>query len=130
MKKTFVFLSLSFIAVLCTLYLIQKHSSFSLFKQLDAIYIFHLLYSIVLCWVLYFISKTKRFEPLLGFFYIASFILKGILFFSIFGNTLFNGVSLSNQEALLLLLPLFIALTFEVLFVVKILSRLGASKNA
>tara|TARA_R110000868_G_scaffold243187_1_gene499129 strand:+ start:951 stop:1262 length:312 start_codon:yes stop_codon:yes gene_type:complete len=98
----------------------QKSISF----PLKAVYLFHAIFSTVICVLFLFLAKTKKFKDQLGFIYLGTLFLKIIFFAIIFHNLIFNNLVLSTLERVSLLIPVVLFLSFEVLFVSKILKRL------
>tara|TARA_R110002050_G_scaffold77636_3_gene165636 strand:+ start:5780 stop:6172 length:393 start_codon:yes stop_codon:yes gene_type:complete len=85
--------------------------------------LFFTISSLVICFHLKFFSLKKSLQPQLGFIYLPTLFIKGILFFIIFQSSVFGLDVLSIVERLNLLIPLFLFLGLEVYFVVKIISK-------
>jgi hypothetical protein len=68
-----------------------------------------------------FFSNIKSLEPLLGYIYLPTLFIKGILFYLVFKDSVFNIEDLTITERLWLLIPFLIYLFIEVLFIIKIL---------
>lgn len=96
---------------------------------LQDIYIFNTVFSLVLCFVLAALNRTQKFADQLGFLYLASVVLKALVFLIVFNPYLFNGESFTNSEAVSLLIPLFLSLIFEVFFISRLLSEKRVAKN-
>lgn len=129
MSKRLLFITILFLLVLIIAYIIEQQLVIISFLNIELNYVFHLIYSLGICYTLYFLSRKEKYSASIGLFYMASFLLKAVLFFILFGGAIFNKVSLSNQQALSLLLPLFLSLTFEVVFLINILSKKDTTKN-
>ena len=97
--------------------------------SLSGIYIFHALASLLICSSLYKLNATKKYKEQLGFIYLASVVVKAILFLIVFRELLFDERSLTNLEAISLLSPLFLGLFFEVFFISKLLKKTTKIKN-
>lgn len=91
--------------------------------DLKEVYVFNVLFSIVLALQLLILSKTPKFTGQIGFLYLVSVVLKAALFCWIFREMLFSENGLSKFEAANLLIPLFLALFFEVIFMTKMLKN-------
>ena len=85
--------------------------------------LFFAIASIVICLHLKFFSFFKKLQPQLGFIYLPTLFIKGILFFIIFKSPIFGLVDLTTTERLNLLIPLLLFLGLEVFFVVKIITK-------
>lgn len=77
----------------------------------------------VICLTLLILETKEKFKPQLGFIYLPTLFIKGVLFFLIFQNTVFSIVDLTIEEKLHLIIPLFIFLTLEVIFVSKVINK-------
>ncbi|MEJ1221532.1 DUF6168 family protein [Sediminicola sp. 1XM1-17] len=92
---------------------------------LFGIYLFHALFSFLICATFHFLSNTERFAGQLGFIYLGSLLLKLLLFVLIFKGPLFQKEEDSLAERISLLVPVFLFLFFEVIIIIKILGRTG-----
>ena len=97
------------------------HLELNLSFSIDKIYLFHAVFSALICMNLRVISTVDKLFPQLGFIYLSTLVLKLILFSLFFYTPLFTVVSFSMAEKLSLFLPLFIFLLTEAIFVLKIL---------
>lgn len=133
MSRFFVSASLLFIGGLLLLFIIHKMSIGALEERaslsLAEIYVFHGVVSIALCGILVQARERTRFTDHLGYIYLMSVAVKAVLFFLVFNKAIFSSHSFSNQEAITMLLPLFLALLFEVFFVSKLLKKKPKLKN-
>ena len=91
--------------------------------SIDKIYLFHAVFSALICLNLRVISTVDKLSPQLGFIYLSTLVLKLILFALFFKIPLFTVVSFSFAEKISLFFPLFIFLLTEAIFVLKILNQ-------
>lgn len=80
--------------------------------------------SLIICVHLKFFSTIKKLQPQLGFIYLPTLFIKGVLFFIMFKSSVFNLDVLSTTERLNLIIPLFLFLGLEVYFIVKIIRKI------
>lgn len=91
--------------------------------SLQKVYLFHLVFSLVICSnFLVFSTATKVFEQL-GFIYLGTILLKLILFSIIFHKTIFSEEGLPFSARLSLFIPMLVFLLTETVFVTKILKK-------
>lgn len=133
MIKTITVYLVSFL-VLCFLsYYIHSNSFVDFSKTspipLDALYLFHTLFTFLLTLVLSIVLFSKKLEGQLGFLYLASMVLKIILFCIVFKADIFTTQSFTNSQSLNLLIPMALALFFEILFLSKLLNKWSTTKN-
>ncbi|MCL7762179.1 DUF6168 family protein [Polaribacter sp. Z014] len=103
-------------------YFIENHHII-LPYSLKKIYIFHLVFSLLICSnFLIFSTVDKVFEQL-GFIYLGTILLKLTLFSAIFYKSIFTEAGLSFYARLSLFIPMIIFLLTEALFVAKILKK-------
>ncbi len=81
--------------------------------------------SLLICIHFQFFSLIKNLETQLGFIYLPTLFIKGILFYLAFKDSVFNIEILNTTERLSLLIPILLFLGLEVFFVVKIISKMG-----
>lgn len=93
--------------------------SFSLLK----VYLFHLVFSLLICVNFKFLSVVDKISDQLGFIYFVVLTIKIILFCIIFYQSVFTGERLSNTAAISLIIPMMLFLSVEVFFLVKILNE-------
>lgn len=87
-------------------------------------YIFFGAFTLILCIVFSFLYRTRKFKDQIGFLYLLSVALKIIFFCIIFNERLFiEASSLSNNEAINLLIPMSLMLIAEVFFISKLLNK-------
>ena len=97
--------------------------------QIEALYLFHSIFTFLLTFVLSLLIVNHKFKDQIGFLYLASMVLKLILFCVFFKSHIFNQNSFTNTESANLLIPMTLMLFFEILFLSKLLNRFGALKN-
>jgi len=97
--------------------------------SLEKMYLFHAFFSGLICVNLRFASSVDNLHSQVGFLYLGTFIVKLILFTVIFYNPIFTIDSLTFTERISLLIPLFIFLSTEVIFVVQILNKNDKKTN-
>jgi len=91
--------------------------------SLQKVYLFHLVFSLVICSnFLVFSTAAKVFEQL-GFIYLSTILLKLILFSIIFHKTIFSEEGLPFSARLSLFIPMLVFLLTETVFVTKILKK-------
>ena len=66
-------------------------------------------------------SNIKKLQSQLGFIYLPTLFIKGVLFFIIFKSSLFNSETLTITERFHLLIPFLLFLALEVFFITQIL---------
>ncbi len=96
--------------------------------SITAVYVFHTLFSFLLCSIFLVLGTSEKWQSQLGFLYLGALIFKVLLFSAIFSSTLFGEEVLTHTEKLSLLIPVFIFLVPEVYFISRILSEID-SKN-
>ncbi|ALM08419.1 hypothetical protein SB49_11800 [Sediminicola sp. YIK13] len=87
------------------------------------IYLFHGIFSLIICASFQILSSYEKFASQLGFIYLGTFLLKLLLFAIIFNGLLFNNEANSLTNKISLLAPVFIFLLFEVIIIAKILGK-------
>ena len=91
--------------------------------SLQKVYLFHLVFSLVICTkFLVFSIVSKVFEQL-GFIYLGTILLKLILFSLVFNKTIFSEEGLPFSARLSLFIPMLVFLLTEAVFVTKILKK-------
>ncbi|WP_158657109.1 DUF6168 family protein [Maribacter cobaltidurans] len=88
---------------------------------LEKAYVFHFFFSLVLVVAFQFLSKVKKLVAQLGFLYIATLVFKIVVFTAIFYPQLMGDQPLPHFYRAMILIPIFIFLTLEVIFVSKII---------
>ena len=87
--------------------------------------VFLAIISLLICIHFQLFSLIKNLETQLGFIYLPTLFIKGILFYLAFKDSVFNIEILNTTERLSLLIPILLFLGLEVFFVVKIISKMG-----
>ena len=90
------------------------------FKASDVFFSFS---SYAICLHLLLFSRIEKLRPQLGFIYLPTLFIKGILFYVIFKDSIFSIDNLTLIERLNLLIPLLIFLILEVYVVAKIINK-------
>jgi len=86
------------------------------------IYIYHFVFSLTICLSFTLLATHKKVVAQLGFIYLGTTMLKFALFaFVFYGSVL--GQTLSKRESFILLIPLFLFVITEVIFIAKILNK-------
>lgn len=91
--------------------------------SLKKVYLFHLGFSLLICTNFLLFSTVDKIFEQLGFIYLATIMLKLVLFCIIFYKPIFTEEKLSLASRLSLFIPLIIFLLTEVVFVAKILKK-------
>lgn len=120
-----------YILVFTTLFLIGfythsfllNNAAHKLAFSLEKIYLFHAFFSAIICINLRLAATVDKISSQIGFIYLWTLIIKLILFLVFFYNPLFTKDSFSFVEKISLLIPLFLFLLTEVIFVAKILNQ-------
>lgn len=96
--------------------------------SLQKMYGFHAFFSLQLCIVFLLLSENKKISPQLGFIYLATFVIKIVLFCIVFYDPLFTAETLMTAQRLSLFIPMIIFLAAEAYFIVKILNKNHSQK--
>jgi len=91
--------------------------------NLRKIYLFHAVFSALICFNFGMLSNVDKVFQQLAFIYLAALVLKIILFSIVFYKPVFSRGHLTNQEAISLLIPMAIFLLTEAIFVIKIIKK-------
>jgi hypothetical protein len=129
MIKAVLIYVIAFAVLFFLIYFFQEY----LLNQLDATVrfsvwdtnIFLVITSLLICIHFQLFSLIKNLETQLGFIYLPTLFIKGILFYLAFKDSVFNIEILNTTERLSLLIPILLFLGLEVFFVVKIISKMG-----
>lgn len=119
----FVFIVLLFGGQWIHIFVLNKYNQSISFPTGD-VYTFHAIFSMLICVLFLFLSKTAKFKDQLGFIYLSTLLLKLIFFAIIFRDLIFHEQVLTTFDRISLLIPVVLFLSFEVLFVSKIFKRL------
>lgn len=132
MKKKLAIYILDFAFSMLLLYFI--HVSFFTFSELfkthlrDS-YIYLGCFTVIVCFSLSFLQKSKKFERQLGFIYLFTVPLKIILFIGFFKNQFFEQSFNSKKEIANILIIILLTLFYEVLFMRHLLNDSNSAKN-
>lgn len=118
----FVFFSLFFLSFYLHENYLKKQELILPFS-LRKVYLFHLGFSLLICSNFLIFSNVDKIFEQLGFIYLATIILKLIIFCIIFYNPIFIEENLSFNARLSLFIPMIIFLLTEAIFVAKILKK-------
>ena len=118
----FVFFSLFFLSFYLHENYLKKQELILPFS-LRKVYLFHLGFSLLICSNFLIFSNVDKIFEQLGFIYLATIILKLIIFCIIFYNPIFTEENLSFNARLSLFIPMIIFLLTEAIFVAKILKK-------
>ena len=117
-----IFLILFFVSFHTHAFLLEK-TGIELPFNLQKIYLFHAVFSTVLCVNFALFSNVDKVFQQISFIYLVTIVLKIILFSTFFYKPIFAEESLTNPQAISLLVPLFLFLLTEAFFVVQILNK-------
>lgn len=96
---------------LATLFGVSLGLGFSLFS----VFLFHFFYSALVLVLIPIVKSKPNWAANLGYYYLGSLLVKFLLF-TVFFPAVVSAENIPGKEALLMLLPLFISLLCEVLF--------------
>ncbi len=126
MIKKFAIYTVAFVVLFIGVYGFQKFIfSESLSEMRFSVFdtnVFFAMSSLIICIHFEIFSNIKRLQPQLGFIYLPTLFIKGILFFAMYKSSVFSINSLSNSERLNLLVPFLVFLALEVFFITQILN--------
>ena len=91
--------------------------------NLQKVYLFHFGFSLLICVNFKLFSTVDKIFDQLGYIYLATLVLKLILFAIIFYQSIFNEENLSQMARISLLIPTIIFLSTEAIFVIRILNK-------
>lgn len=97
--------------------------------SLNQAYVFHTVFSLLLCIVFLLLSKGSKYNDQLGFLYLVSVALKIVLFCVVFNEPIFGEKALTKAESVNLLIPMFLFLILEAIIIIKLLNNLTPIKN-
>jgi hypothetical protein len=118
----FTFTALFFIGFQTHTFFIEK-AGLELPYNLHKIYLFHAGFSALVCVNLSIFSNVDKVFEQLGFVYLATLFFKIILYCIVFYKSIFTEDNLTRVEAISQLIPMFLFLLTEVIFVAKILNK-------
>ena len=102
---------------------INEEQNVSLIFSLKNVYLFHAVFSLLVCIVFGVLSSNEKIFQQLGFIYLGVLILKIVVFSIVFYNPVLSEENLSKTDSAALLIPIAIFLIVEVYFVAKILNK-------
>lgn len=108
------------------LYLTQKEVLLPF--SLEKVYQFHATFSALICINFLLLSTVNKIFDQLGFIYLGTFFLKIGLFCVVFYSSIVTNENLEKTAKITLLIPTFIFLLTEVIFVAKILNQKDSKK--
>lgn len=91
--------------------------------SLKKVYLFHLVFSLLICVNLKLFSTVDKVFEQLGFIYLGTLFLKIVLFCAIFYKSIFTEENLTQIVRLSLFFPAIIFLLTEAVFVAKVLNK-------
>lgn len=91
--------------------------------SLKKVYLFHLGFSLLICINFSLLSTVDKISDQLGFIYLGTILLKLILFCIVFYKAIFIKDDLSMTSRFSLVIPMFLFLSTEAVFIVKILNK-------
>jgi hypothetical protein len=91
--------------------------------SLKKVYLFHAGFSLLICVNFRLLANVDKIFPQLGFIYLGCLFFKIILFCVVFYKSLFNETILSEIAKISLILPMFIFLLTEAIFIARILNK-------
>lgn len=102
---------------------INKNNGVSLIFSLHNVYLFHAIFSLIVCVVFGVLSYKEKMFQQLGFIYLGVLIFKIVVFSIVFYKPVLSVEDLSKTDSAALLVSLAIFLIAEVYFVAKILNK-------
>lgn len=108
---------------------IIANNSVKIGYSLVKVYLFHAIYSFLLCAVFQILSDVRKWQEQLGFLYLGALVFKLVFFSVLFSSFLFGQETFTFPERVSMLVPVFIFLLPEVYFIYKILMKIDAIKN-
>lgn len=90
---------------------------------LKKVYLFHAGFSLLICVNFRLLANVDKIFPQLGFIYLGCLLFKIILFCVVFYKSLFNDIILTEIAKISLILPVFIFLLTEAIFIARILNK-------
>ncbi|MGJ8744357.1 DUF6168 family protein [Polaribacter sp.] len=119
---TAVFLFLFFVSYSLHEFFI-KNQDIILPFSLKKVYIFHLVFSLLICTNFQIFSTVDKIFEQLGFIYLGTILLKLMLFSLIFYTSIFATETLEFTARLSLFIPMIVFLLTEAIFIAKILKK-------
>lgn len=116
------FTVLFFVSLLLHQYIIDYQETNIRF-QLKPVYIFFVLASFLICILFKAFTLFEKTKEQLGFLYLFTLFVKIIIFSILFYNSIVGLQDITKIESLNLLIPLFVFLALEVVFVSRLLNQ-------
>ena len=91
--------------------------------SLQKVYLFQAGFSLLICVNFRLLANVDKIFPQLGFIYLGCLFFKIIFFCVVFYESLFNDTILTKIAKISLILPMFIFLLTEAVFIAKILNK-------
>ena len=91
--------------------------------SLQKVYLFHAGFSLLICVNFRLLANVDNIFSQLGFIYLGCLFFKIILFCVVFYKSLFNDTILTEIAKISLILPMFIFLLTEAIFIARILNK-------
>lgn len=91
--------------------------------SLKKVYLFHMVFSLLICVNFKLFSIVNKIFEQLGYLYLVSLVLKIILFVVVFYNVLFSEVDFTFSSRISLFIPMLVFLLTEAFFVARILNE-------
>lgn len=91
--------------------------------SLKKVYLFHLVFSLLICTNFLLLSTVHKIFEQLGFIYLGTIVLKLILFSLIFYKSIFTEEELTFSARISLFIPMIVFLLTEAVFVAKVLNK-------
>ena len=126
LKRFLVYLSVFAVLFVLGLYTHQYYinkTQVALIFSLQKVYLFHAVFSFLICGVFYLMSYKEKLSQQLGFIYLAALVLKIVVFCAVFYNPILTTETLPKSNSVSLLIPIAIFLIAEVYFIANILNR-------
>lgn len=120
--KLITLFGLTFILVYIIQHLLKTEPTEIRFSIVD-VNLFFAMSSLVICLHFLYLEKLPKVKPQLGYFYLPTLFIKGILFYLFFRDTIFEIQNFVTAERLNLFIPLIVFLILEVYLIAKILNK-------
>lgn len=90
--------------------------------SLDNVFLFHTIFSLVVCISFAVMATKSKWFDQLGFIYLVVLVVKIAVFYGVFFRSIFSSGAIAKADSISLLIPMGIFLTAEVYFISKILN--------
>ena len=121
-KYVLIFSTLFFVSYNLQLLFIKARIALLPFN-LFSVYLFHAIFSFLICVSIDFLSRQENQKDQVGFIYLGTLVLKVLVFCIVFYKVLFSNENLTKSQSVLMLIPLVIYLVAEAYFIIQILNR-------